>query len=120
MADIVKEVQELKERIEKAPSPLPRHFHYPAVVVKQAAELYKNTDWYIHGLDGSVYYHGEQIRPPSPHSKSVFVTALNEKIAAMELPSYLEQLQPLTPEQKNVYLTGEWGRAEEGEDHAGQ
>lgn len=114
MADIVKEVQELKERIEKAPSPLPRHFYYPAVVVKQAAELYKNTDWYIHGLDGSLYYHGEQIRPSN---KSVFVTALNEKIATMELPTCLEKLQPLTPEQKSVYTLGEWGREEKGEDH---
>lgn len=114
MADIAKEVLEMMERIKNRPRPLERHFYYPAVVVKQAEELYKNSDWYIHGHDGSLYYHGEQIRPPC---KSVSVTALNEKIAAMELPTYPEHLQTLTPEQKNVYLTGEWGRAEEGDNH---
>ena len=33
-------------------------------------------------------------------------------------PDCLQTLSTLSPEEKNVYLLGEWGHAEEGEDHA--
>lgn len=34
-----------------------------------------------------------------------------------KVKEYPDSLQHLSPEQKNVYLNGEWGQAEEGENH---
>lgn len=89
--------------------------HGMALSDEQAVEFFKSQNTVVICRDGSKWLHGEQFSPPPGYHMEV--TRLNEKIAAMELPNYLNQLRPLTPEQKNVYLTGDWGRAEEGEDH---
>lgn len=86
-----------------------------AISDEQAVEFFKDQNVEVICRDGSKWLRGEQIIPPPGYHMDV--TRLNEKIAGMELPSYLEQLQPLTPEQKSVYTLGEWGRAERGEDH---
>lgn len=111
MADIVKELAKQAAAIMKMAPKVPREFFYPAPLVEQAAEMYKDRDWYINGYDGSRYYHGEQIKPPH---ESVDVTELNKRIAAMELPDYL---QLLPKRDYGVYMLGEWGHAEKGENH---
>lgn len=78
MANIAQEILELHDRIESAPR-RPFEFMYPASLVKQAAEMFKDQDWYINGRDGSRYYHGELVKAPS---ESVDVTSLNERIHA--------------------------------------
>lgn len=91
--------------------------HGMAIPDEKAVEFFRDMNVEVVCRDGSKWLHGEQISPPPGYRMDV--TRLNEKIEAMELPSYLEQLRPLTPEQKSVYTLGEWGRAEKGEDHAG-
>lgn len=108
MANIAQEILELRDSIESAPR-RPFEFMYPASLVKQAAEMFKDQDWYINGSDGSRYYHGELVKAPS---ESVDVTRLNERIAAMELP---DCLQRLSPKDYGAYVLGQWGPEEKEE-----
>ena len=107
MPDITQELLDAYERLERIPRNKPREFFYPAYLVKQAAEIFKDLDWYINGYDGSRYYHGELVKEPST---KMDVTQLNEKIAAMELP---DRMSLLTPAGRNDYLIGKWNNEEE-------
>lgn len=113
MDDIQKEILERTMKCARAIR-APRELIYPATLVKHAAEMFKNEDWYINGYDGSRYYHGALVEAPHVH---VDVTRLNERIAAMELnmPAYVKRLQVFPPEERKVHLLGEWVLAEEGE-----
>lgn len=107
MSDIIQEILAAKERIERVRPTKPRELFYPAYLVKQAAELFKDRDWYINGYDGSRYYHGELVKEPS---LKVNVVPLNEKFVAMELP---DCLQRLSPAEREVHLLGRWHYEEE-------
>lgn len=115
MADIAKEILAIRERFQKAAppgGPTTFYCHGMEIPDEKAVEFFKGQNVVVKCRDGSEWLHGERLKPSSIKFD---VTRLNEKIAAMDLPTCLERLQALTPEQKNVYLTGEWGRAEEGE-----
>lgn len=107
MHDFIQEILDLKKRIERVRPTKPKELYYPAYFVKQAAELCKDRDWYINGYDGSRYYHGELIKEPSI---KIDVLQLNEKIAAMELPDFLQHMPPA---EREVHLLGKWHYEEE-------
>lgn len=86
--------------------------HGMAISDEQAVEFFKGLDIEVICRDGSKWLHGEQVSPPPGYHMEV--TRLNEKIATMELPDYLQRLSPA---EKDVYLLGQWGRAEEGDSH---
>ena len=113
MDSIAQEILAIRDRTKSAPR-APREFMYPAHLVKHAAEMFKNEDWYINGSDGSRFYHGELVK--APHV-SVDVARMNERIAAMELPTCVKRLQVFPPEDRKVYLLGDWNIAEDGENH---
>ena len=120
MADKLHELSEHVAAIMKKAPTLPRQFLYPECLVKQAAEQFKDQDWYINGHDGSQYYHGLQTKWPS---FTMDLSRLNDRIATMDLPDYLRRkdkeypdcLHHLSPEERVVHLLGEWNIAEEGE-----
>ena len=109
--EIVKEAKELAEKM-KLPRIGPLSICVPDNYAKEAANLYADQNVIVHTNNGSMYQYGVQIKQPGTH---IDLRRLNEKIAAMELPHYVKQLQVLTPEEKKVYLLGEWSCAEEGE-----
>ena len=80
---------------------------------EQTVELFKNLDIVVMCRDGSKWLHGERYDEFAHLQKAVAL--VKELIADKEQPTYPEHLQTLTPEQKSVYMLGEWGRAEKGE-----
>lgn len=118
MADIAREILAIRERFKKAAHPGgPTIFYCHGLEIpdEKAVEFFKGQNVVVKCRDGSEWLHGEKVGPPPGYHMDV--TRLNERIAAMELPTCLKRLQTLTPEQKSVYTLGEWGRAEKGEDH---
>ena len=109
--DIVKDIQEIAEKM-KLPRIGPLSLCVPDAYAKYAANLYADQNVIIHTNNGSIYQYGVQIKQPGTH---LDVRRLNEKIAAMDLPTYCKQLQALPPELRKVYLLGEWITTEEGE-----
>ena len=98
MADKLHELSELAAEIGKKLPMVPRQFYYPKCLVEQAAELYKDQDWYINGHDGSQYFHGVQTKWPCT---TVDTSRLNARIATMNLPDYLRKV---SPKQNSLYL----------------
>lgn len=113
--ELVKEVKELAEKM-KLPRIYPLSVMVPDDYAEYAAKLYADKNIIVHTNNGYIYQYGVQIKQPENH---IDVSRLNEKIAAMELnmPTYVKRLQVLTPEERKVYLLGEWSFAEEGENH---
>lgn len=111
--DIVKDLQDLVKKV-KVPKIGPFVLAVPDAYAKYAANLYANQNVIVQSSNGSIYQCGVQIKQPENH---IDVTRLNEKIAAMELPTYVKRLQVLTSEERKVYLLGEWITAEEGDNH---
>ena len=99
MADKLHELSEQIAALLKTTGPiLPRQFYYPGCLVEQAAEQFKDQDWYINGHDGSQYYHGVQTKWPCT---TMDATRLNARIATMDLPDYLKKV---SPKRNNLYL----------------
>lgn len=99
MADKLHELSEQIAALLKTTGPiLPRQFYYPGCLVKEAAELYKDQDWYINEHDGSQYFRGVQTKWPCTHLDT---SRLNARIATMDLPDHLRQVYP---KQNNLYL----------------
>lgn len=99
MADKLHELSEQIAALLKTTGPiLPRQFYYPGCLVAEAAELYKDQDWYINGHDGSQYYHGVQTKWPCT---TMDTTRLNARIATMDLPDYLSKV---SPKRNTLYL----------------
>lgn len=101
MADIVQDLLDLKKLVESNRPKVPRSFFYPESLVKEAAEVFKDTDWIINGHEGSQYRHGVQLKKLSTSISSP-VALLNAKIEAMDLPDYLKT----RPKGVHVYLRG--------------
>ena len=78
-----------------------------------AVGLFQKLDIVVMCRDGSKWLHGERYDEFAHLQKAV--ARVKELIADKEQPTYPEHLQTLTPEQKSVYMLGEWGRAEKGE-----
>lgn len=108
MADTLQTLSKLTEQMRKALS-LTNGFYFPPCYGEKAAEIFKDQNVHINCSDGSSYYHGALIEKPHVH---LDVTRLNEKIATMDLPNYPHRLPP---EERRLYLLGEWNLAEEGE-----
>lgn len=98
MADKLHELAEQAAAIRKKLPMVPRQFFYPEWLVKQAAEQFKDQDWYINGHDGSQYYHGVQTKWPCT---TMDTTRLNARIATMDLPDYLRKV---SSKRNNLYL----------------
>lgn len=98
MADKLQEIAKQAAEIGKKLPMVPRQFFYPKCLVEQAAELYKDQDWYINGHDGSQYFHGVQMKWPCT---TMDTTRLNARIATMDLPDYLRKV---SPKRNNLYL----------------
>lgn len=108
--DIVKDLQELMKKV-KIPRMGPLVLAVPDAYAKYAANFYADQNVIVQSSNGSMYQYGVQIKQPGTH---IDVTRLNEKIAAMQLPTYCKRLRVLPPEERKVYLLGEWITAEEG------
>ena len=98
MAEKLQEIAKQAAEIGKKLHMVPRQFYYPKCLVEQAAELYKDQDWYINGYDGSQYFHGVQMKWPCT---TMDTTRLNARIATMDLPDYLRKA---SPKRNNLYL----------------
>lgn len=97
MADKLHELSERVSAMMKM-NPHPMQFYFPNILLNEAAELYKDQDWYINGHDGSQYFHGVQIKWPCT---TMDTTRLNARIATMDLPDYLRKV---SPKRNNLYL----------------
>ena len=121
LRNIVEDVQRIAKQM-KLPKIGPLSVCVPDAYAKYAANLYADQNIVVHTNNGSIYQYGVQIKEPGTH---LDVRRLNEKIAAMDLPtygklprefpSYCKSLQALPSELRKVYLLGEWITTEEGE-----
>lgn len=100
MADKLHELAEQTAAIGKKLPMVPRQFFYPKCLVEQAAEQFKDQDWYINGHDGSQYFHGVQTKWPCI-TTTMDTTRLNARIATMDLPDYLRKV---SPKRNTLYL----------------
>lgn len=97
MADIIQDLMDLRKKIEK--TKLSKYYLVPDSIVKEAAEVFKNTNSIVCGGNGAMYQYGVQIKKPGT---SISVAFLNAKIEAMNLPDYLKS----RPKGVHVYLRG--------------